>query len=157
MNKSRKVTCANTEMREQRVILPNSQQLSELSDDDENVFATSVNDRYSVRPQQLKLMCLAKFAVNYEPSSSSGNETVEINIDTEDNQDDANNQDYYMENIKLNNGLGTMRKRKREVILRTRRYKVHSKPEKYYYSKLLLYYPWYNEELINGFDTYQNS
>ena len=46
MKKSRKVTCLNTEMKEQRVSLPKSQeQLSQLSDDDENVFATSI---YSV-------------------------------------------------------------------------------------------------------------
>ena len=71
MKKSRKVTCVNTEMKEQRVSLPKSQQqLSQLSDNDENVFATSVIDRYSSRPDELKLMCLAKFAVNYEPSSS---------------------------------------------------------------------------------------
>ena len=63
-----------------------------------------------------------------------------------------------MEKIKLNNGLGTMMKRKGEAILQTRRYKVHSEPEKYYHSKLLLYYPWYNEEeLISDFDTHQNS
>ena len=50
-----------------------------------------------------------------------------------------------------------MRKRKLEAILWTRRYKVHSEPEKYYHSKLLLYYPWCNkEEIISGFDTYQN-
>ena len=103
-------------------------QLSQLSDDDKNVFATSVIDRYSARPQELKLMCLAKLAVNYEPLPSSGNETVEVNIDTEDNEDDGNNQDHYLEKIKLNNGLGTMRKRKREAIYRTRRYKVHSEP-----------------------------
>ena len=60
MKKSRKVTCLNTEMKEQRVSLPKSQeQLSQLSDDDENVFATSIIDRYSARPQKLKLMCLA--------------------------------------------------------------------------------------------------
>ena len=39
MKKSRKVTCVNTEMKEQRVSLPKSQQqLLQLSDDDENVF-----------------------------------------------------------------------------------------------------------------------
>ena len=159
MKKSRKVTCVNTEMKEQRVSLPKMQEkLSQLSDDDENVFATSVIDRYSSRPQKLKLMCLAKFAVNYEPLSLSGNETFEVDIHTEDNQHDANNKDDYMENIKLNERLSTMRKRKREAILQTRRYKVHSEPGKYYHSKLLLYYPWCNEEeLISGFDTYQNS
>ena len=119
-------------MKEQRVSLPKSQEhLLQLSDDDENVFATSVIDRYSARPQELKQMCLAKFAVNYEPSSSSGNETVEPDIDAEHNEYDDNNQDDYMEKIKLKNGLGTMRKRKREAILWTRRYKVHSEPEKY--------------------------
>ena len=59
------------------------EQLSQLSDDD---FATSVIDRYSARPQELKHMCLAKFAVNYELSSSSSvNETLEVGIDAEDN------------------------------------------------------------------------
>ena len=92
IKKSRKVTCVNTEMKEQRVSLPKSQeQLSQLSDDDENVFATSVIDRYSARPQEVKQMCLAKFAVNYEVSSSSGNETLEVDIDAEDNQYDDNN------------------------------------------------------------------
>ena len=85
-------------MKEQRVSLPKSQeQLSQLSDDDENVFATSVIDRYSARPQELKQMCLAKFAVNYELSSSSENETLEVHIDAEDNQDNDNNQDDYIE------------------------------------------------------------
>ena len=52
MKKSRKVTCLSTEMKEQRVTLPKLQeQLSQLSDDDENVFATSIIDRYSERPQ----------------------------------------------------------------------------------------------------------
>ena len=157
MKKSRKVTYVNTEMKEERVSLPKSQeQLSQLSDNDENVFATSVIDRYSARPQELKQMCLAKFAVNYELSLSSVNETLEVDIDAEDNQDDDNNQDDYIEKIKLKNGPGTMRKRKMEAILQTRRYKVHSEPEKYYHSKLL-YYPWCNEEeIISGFDTYQN-
>ena len=118
MKKSRKVTSVNTEMKEQRVSLPKSQQqLSQLSDDDGNVFATSVIDRYSPRPDELKLMCLAKFAVNYEPSSSLQNDTVEVDIDGQDDQDDDNNEGDNMEKIKLNNGLGTMRKRKREAIL----------------------------------------
>ena len=59
MKKSRKVTCVNIEMKEQRVSSPKSQeQLSELSDDDENVFATSVIDRYSARPQELNKSAL---------------------------------------------------------------------------------------------------
>ena len=62
-----------------------------MSDDDENVFTTSVIDRYSARVQEVKQMCLAKFAVNYEVSSSSGHETLGVDIDAEDNQYDDNN------------------------------------------------------------------
>ena len=43
--------------------------------------------------------------------------------------------------ITLKHKLGYMRKQKQEAILQTRRYKISTKPEKYYHSKLLLYYP----------------
>ena len=35
-------------------------------DDQTNVFVTSVIDRYAARPNDLKEMCLASFAVNYD-------------------------------------------------------------------------------------------
>ena len=67
-----------------------------------------------------------KICSNYKLSLSSVNETLEVDIDAEDNQDDDNTQDDYIEMIKLKNGPGTMRKKKTEAILQTRRYKVHS-------------------------------
>ena len=119
---------------------------------------TSLIDRYSARPKELKQMCLATFEVNSEVSTEGGNETLEVDIDKEGNGNNDTNEDDDMEKIKLNNGLGTMRKKKREAILQMRRYKVHSEPEKYYHSKLLMYYPWCNEgKLVTNFDTYQNS
>ena len=55
-------------------------------------------------------------------------------------------------------GLGVIRKRKQEAILHTRRYKIHAEPEKYYHAKLLLYYPWNNEDdIISPFTTYHES
>ena len=60
--------------------------------------------------------------------------------------------------IKLQKGLGVIRKRKQEAILHTRRYKIHAEPEKYYHSKLLLYYPWNHEnDIISTFTTYHAS
>ena len=51
-----------------------------------------------------------------------------------------------------------MCRRKQQVILQTKRYKVNSEPEKYYHAKLLLYFPWHNEdELIDGFSSYHHS
>ena len=54
-------------MKDEHVSQPKTQQqLAQMDDDDdENVFATSVIDRYAARPPILGNMCLAKFAVNY--------------------------------------------------------------------------------------------
>ena len=60
--------------------------------------------------------------------------------------------------IKLQKGLGIIRKRKQEAVLCTRRYNIHTEPEKYYHSKLLLCYPWNNEDdIISPFTTYHES
>ena len=60
--------------------------------------------------------------------------------------------------IKLQKGLGVIRKRKQEAILHTRRYTIHAESEKYYHAKLLLYYPWKNEDdIISPFTTYHES
>ena len=60
--------------------------------------------------------------------------------------------------FKLQKGLGVIRKWKQEAILHTRRYKIHTEPEKYYHAKLLLYYPWKNEDhIISPFKTYHES
>ena len=51
-------------MKDGRVSLPKPKsQLAHLHDDDEDVFATSLIDRYAVRPVSLQNICLATFAV----------------------------------------------------------------------------------------------
>ena len=65
--------------------------------------------------------------------------------------------DNSLTKIKLQKGLGVIRKRKQETILCTRRYKIHAEPEKYYHSNLL-YYPWNHEDdIIWTFTTYHKS
>ena len=60
--------------------------------------------------------------------------------------------------MKLQKGLVVIRRRKQEAILCTRRYKIHTETEKYYHAKLLLYYPWHNEDdIISPFTTYRES
>ena len=44
-----------------------------------------------------------------------------------------------------------------KTILHMKRYEVNKEPEKYCHSKILLYYPWNNEdEIISGFSSYQD-
>ena len=60
--------------------------------------------------------------------------------------------------IKVQKRLGIIRKRKQQAILHTRRYKLHTEPEKYYHAKLLLYYPWNKEDgIITTYQSYQDS
>ena len=72
MKKSRKVVSVSTSMKDECVSLPKPKsQLAQLHDDDEDVFATSLIDRYAARPLALQNTCLATFAVTYDVIQSS--------------------------------------------------------------------------------------
>ena len=48
MKKSRKVTFVDSNMRDDRVSLPkNEKQLSDMNDEEDNVYMTSIHDRYA--------------------------------------------------------------------------------------------------------------
>ena len=80
MLKSRKVILVNTNMKGEHVSLPKpSYQLAQLDGDDENVFATSIIDRYATWPHELQNMCLAEFATTYDPVSST--DTMDMGIE----------------------------------------------------------------------------
>ena len=62
--------------------LPKPQsQLAQLHDDDEDIFATSLTDRYTARPVSLQNMCITTFAVTYNviQSSTKKEETDGVN------------------------------------------------------------------------------
>ena len=158
MKKSRKVVSVSTSMKDECVSLPKPKsQLTHLQDDDEDVFATSLIDRYAARPVSLQNICLATFAVTYDviQSSTKTEETDGVNDAEEEMQNTEN--DNSLTKMKLQKGLGIIRKRKQEAILHIRRYKIHAEPERYYQSKLLLYYLWTHEDdIISTYTTYHN-
>ena len=64
----------------------------------------------------------------------------------------------YIDKVEITKGLGVIRKRKLQAILHTRRYKIHTEPEKYYHAKLLLYYPWNEEDdILSTYISYHDS
>ena len=159
MKKSRKVVPVMTSMKDECVSLLKPQShLAQLHDDDEDVFATSLIDRYGARPVSLQNMCLATFAVTYDViQSTTKKEDMDSDNDEEEEMQNTK-KDSSLTMMKLQKGLGVIRKRKQEAILCTRRYKIHTEPEKYYHTKLLLYYPWHNEDdIISPFTTYHES
>ena len=146
-------------MIDEHVRLPKPQsQLAQLHDDDENVFVTCLINRYAARPISLQNMCLATFTVTYDViQSATKTEKTDGIHDKEEEMQNTGNDDS-VTRMKLQKGLGIIRKRKQEAILQTRRYKIHTEPEKYYHAKLLLYYPWNNEDdIILPFTTYHKS
>ena len=92
------------------------------------MFATSFIDRYAARPLALQNICLATFAVMYDviQSSTKTGETQDVN--TEEDMQNTENA-HALTKTKLQKGLGIIRKRKRQAILHTRRYKIHTELE----------------------------
>ena len=112
MKKSRKVVSVSTSMKDECVSLPKPKsQLAQLHDDDEDVFATSVIDRYAARLLALQDICLATFAIMYDviKSSTQTEETEDVNT-LEDMYSTENPETSTK--IKLQKGLGIIRKRK---------------------------------------------
>ena len=116
MQKSRKVVPVTTNMKDKCVSVSKPQsQLAQLhDDDDEDDFATSLIDRYAARPVSLQNMCLATFAVTYDviQSATKKEETDGINDEEEEMQNTEN--DNSVTRIKLQKGLGIIRKRNRK-------------------------------------------
>ena len=148
----------STSMKDENVSLPKPKsQLTQLHDENEDVFASSLIDRYAARPLALQNICLATFAVTCDviQSSTKTEETEDVNAEEE--MQNAEN-DNFVSKMKLQKGVGVIRKRKQEAIPCTRRYKIHAEPEKYYHSKLLCYYPWNHKvHIISTYTTYHDS
>ena len=80
-------------MKDECVSLPKPKsQLAQLHDDDEDVFTTSLIDRYAARPFALQNICLATFAVMYNviQSSKKTEETEDVNTEEEEMQNTEN-------------------------------------------------------------------
>ena len=136
MQKSHKVVHVNTNMKADHVSLPKPRyKLCDLHDDDEDVFATSIIDRYAARPKIIANVFLAEFTISYDPVASGnyGNDGVvsenvtSVHDDEHCNMTGGTKQSSIdgrthqkQQTIKLRNGLEYMRKRKKQAILRTR-------------------------------------
>ena len=149
---TRKVVFINTSPEDKRVImLKPPSQLQDLDDESEDLYQKSLLDRYSARPESLNDICLAEFAANY---------TVDYGDDDmqhgSDHQPDVTAEigTSKCERIKLQNGMGTMHKRREEAVICFHREKEAG--ESKYRNLMILYFPWRNEDddIIGGHQTY---
>ena len=116
-------------------------QLEKMDKESEDIYQTSLIDRYAARPDSLENLCLAEFAANYITRSIHDNEDG----DTNDALPPAEDQQNSLSRITLKNNLGSMYKRSQESIIRFHRFNHEKEAEKLYRSKLLLYLPWRDE------------
>ena len=125
--------------------------LKDLPDDDTNVFQKSLNDRYQHRPRQLRSMCLAEFAATYATDYKQNNDCSDV-LPTSDS-------DVTSSCIKLTDNFRTMRKRNREAVICFHKcmYNKVAEPSNWYRAKLMLYFPWYDEQrdLLDGYSSYE--
>lgn len=106
--------------------------------------ATSIHDKYSRRPRNLKNVCLAQFSTTYEAVKKPKNVDFEDGISTEpSNITIFNSEEMLPKYISLSDG-SFMKARQVQCVLR-----IHSSKKKdgheFEYSEMLLFLPWFNE------------
>ena len=118
-------------------------QLEKIDNDSDDIYMTSLIDRYSARPDTLENMCLAEFAANYTTRSGNNLEDGETN----DTLPPSEDQQTSLLRVQLKNNMGSMYKRSREAIIRFHRFNHEKEADKLYRSKLMLYLPWTDEDV----------
>ena len=145
---SRSVVFVDTNPKNERIaVLKDNASLTQLEDNDTNVFQKSLIDRYQHRPQAFSSMCLAEFAATYV-------------VKYERNDCDAlpaPESDVTSTQITLTDNFGKMNKRKKQAVIRFRKYNKETDPSNWYRAKLMLYYPWFDEQadLLGQYATYE--
>ena len=146
---SRTVTFINTDPLSNRTaILKPKAALEAMDDDDEDIFQSNIILRYAVRPEKFENMCLATFAANYSVSNRETNDDEcdhVTNVLDGDDQEIPDSEDM-PKKIYLRDGSGTMSRRKREAVIRFRKFNVEKEQEDFCRAKLMLFLPWRNEQ-----------
>ena len=151
----RSVVFINTDNKESRdaLLLPFSQ-LQKLDDDNEDVYCKNIIDRYSTRPKHCEDMCLAQFAASYtynqQHENCIGEDENEFAHELDSDIPGDSDEIGHTNVIKLQNGLGKMRKRKRKAVIRWHNFNIEKEPEKHYRSCIMLFLPWRAEEKLRG-------
>ena len=151
---SRTTIFINTDHKDSRdsLLLPFTQ-LQKLNDDDENVYCKNIIDRYAARPQKLEDMSLAEFAANYTYKRETTHDVTQCENGMSDGSDtelQGDNEVPQENSITLQNGLGYMRKRRKQAIIRWHNFNPEKEPEKHFRSRIMLFMPWREEDKLYG-------
>ena len=101
--------------------------LSQLEDDDTDVFYKNLIDRYQHRPKELHDMCLDEFAATFVTNYGSDDSECDA-LPPVDNE-------IMSKTIKLTDGVIKMNRRKREAVIRFHKHNKHAEPSNWYRAK----------------------
>ena len=151
---SRTTIFLNTNHKDSRdsLLLPFTH-LQKFEDNDENVYCKNIIDRYAARPHSLEDMSLAEFAANYTYKWETTNGATQCEGDMSGGSDTELQPDddvLQQKIITLQNGLGCMRKRKKEAIIRRHNFNPKKEPEKHFRSCIMLFMLWREEDKLCG-------
>ena len=112
-------------------------------DDDQNIFQTSLIDRYAARPTTL------------DNTTWSGQNLDEENHDSLPKPDEENK--IKLQRILLSHDLGYMYKWGREAVVQFDKFNLAKESNKVYWSKLVLYLPWkiVDSDILGGYMTFK--
>ena len=155
---SRNVTFINTDSMENRTAILKSKAVIEAMDnDDEDIFQSNITCRYAVRPVILENLCLASFAANYSVSRTTNKDGDDDHVpDVLEDDGEIPDTEDMPKKIYLRDGSGTMNRRKREAVIRFRKFNVEKEQEDFCKAKLMQFLPWRDEirDLLKDYQSY---
>lgn len=129
----------NTGRPEERVsILKPREQLRSLPTDSTDIFATGLLDHYIQRPDELEELCLADFAANYKYCRSART----ANNEAYNEHEDETENDFSGRSLRLKNNSGFIKKKRKPLVIRYRRYNVNTHRSDYFRELVMLDHPW---------------
>jgi len=122
----------------------------------EDDFCENIITRYQDRPTELEHICLAEFATEYEifnskikKDESDSESEVDLFLNQDENTMINQRKSYHLLNSKL-----MVRKKLKSAVLKTPYLSITDDPDEYYYSLLLLYFPFRDEtKITNGYNS----
>lgn len=166
---SREHAFINTFREEDRYSMIKSKKyLCQMEEDATNVYMTSVQEKYVMRPAALQNVCLAEFVAAFNFISNNEMNRRENNHrvpDVPEDEDEVDNDEFEnmnleieLENVEeeslvkdstiyqLGCNMGYVQRRSRFKIIRFRRFSQEKTPEEYHREQLMLFKPWRNEK-----------
>ena len=116
---------------------------------DETDFCSDIYDKYTKRPIILENICLHQFAAEWVVASKKNTHN-----DDDDNEDETPEENITEETLQLIASKLQIKKRERPAVIKVPHISINDNPSEYYYSLLLLYTPFRNEnDILKGYNS----